>query len=191
MGSLGVSAEEILKNKLDFLETETDNAKDIDNVGHRRPHYLSSYHPGKRNLWTEWLLYFNGANKNEKVDKNELKKLLTRYIKLFEKFRVKKCPPIWQNIKGNPCTIVLNSLSKLSEKYDLNYSRVPSLIELASIKVPEEEYDSVSGMEIDPRAAESRKGGKKRKTKKNKRSKKERKKRKTKKNKRLKNKYKK
>ena len=132
------SAEEILENKLVSLQTETARAKDINKVvGHgRRAHTLGpsgSFHTAKRNLWTEWLLLFNAANKNEKVDKEKLKELLTEYKNLFEKFRVSKCPPYWQEIKGTPCTIVSSSLSKLSDEYDL----VPSLIELASIKVPQ------------------------------------------------------
>lgn len=171
------SPKEILKNKLAFLETETDRAKDINNVRHRRAHTLSSYHPGKKNLWTEWLLYFNAAKKNETVDKKELKELLTEYKNLFEKFRVSKCPPISKYVDGNACTIVSNTLSKLSDEYDLNYDRVPSLIELASIKVPAEDFEVASSeMMLDPRAAEARRGGKKRKTKKRKKSKKVRKK---------------
>lgn len=166
------SAEENLENMLTFLETQTEGAKDINNVvGHGSgAHTLSSYHPAKKNLWTKWLFYFNKANKNEKVDKDELEKLLTRYIKLFKKFRVKKCPKLMAWEEGTPCTIVSKSLNKLSEEYDLNYSEVPSLIELAAIKVPDEDYKSVSGLVIDPRAAAARGGGKKRKTKKRKKS---------------------
>ena len=176
------SPKEILKNKLAFLETETDRANDINNVGYHRTraHTLGpsgSYHPAKKNLWTEWLLYFNAAKKNETVDKNELKELLTEYKNIFEKFRVSKCPPISQQIEGSPCTIVSKTLSILNDEYDLNYSRIPPLIELASIKVPAEDFEAVSSeMMIDPRAAQARRGGKKRKTKKRKKSKKVRKK---------------
>ena len=199
------SAEEILENKLIFLEIQTERARDINKVvgNSSRAHTLGSFHPAKRNLWTEWLLNFNAANKNDKVDKKELKKLLNGYIKLFEKFRLTKCPPFWQDIKGTPCTIVSKSLSKLSDEYDLNYSRVPPLIELAARKVPDEKFEEASRemvldsraeeargsvlpasapplgsrrKESNPRAAEDRRGGKKRRTKKRKKSKKVRKK---------------
>ena len=53
------SPKEILENKLNTLETETNRAKDINNVRYprARAHTLGpsgSYHPAKKNLWTEW-----------------------------------------------------------------------------------------------------------------------------------------
>ena len=173
------SPKEILENKLNTLETETNRAKDINNVRYprARAHTLGpsgSYHPAKKNLWTEWLLYFNAAKKKETLDKKELKELLTEYKNIFEKFRVSKCPPISQQIEGSTCLIVSNTLSKLSDEYDLNYDRVPSLMQLAARQVPDKHLKQLrSTYQLDPKV-----GGKKRRTKKRKKSKKVRKKKK-------------
>ncbi|MDA9216547.1 hypothetical protein N9O88_01845 [bacterium] len=195
MSSAENSAENTLKNMLNFLKKETEVAvrrregeggvlrRDINKVvGHgSRAHTLSSWHLAKKNLWTEWLFYFNKANKNEKVDKDKLKELLNGYIKLFEKFKLTICP---QQIEGGTCLIVSNSLSKLSKEYGLDYSLVPPLIGLAARKVPDKIFEEASReMVLDqraaeargsvlpnPRAAEDRGGGKKRKTKKRKKS---------------------
>jgi hypothetical protein len=88
-------------------------------------------------------------------------------LKFKERFEETDCNT---NKKGTACNLINKGLNKLGEKYDLK-------IELAARKLPDEEFERVSrDTVLDPRAAEARKGGKKRKTKKNKKSRKVRKK---------------
>lgn len=126
-----------------------------------------------KNSWHKlWMKIIHKINSfPNKLHTNENFKHLV--LKFKERFEETDCNT---NKKGTACNLINKGLNKLGEKYDLKIE-VPSLIELAARKVPDEEFERVSrGTVLDPRAAEARKGGKKRKTKKNKKSRKVRKK---------------
>ena len=142
-----------------------DKLNELKNEDIGKPLAKNSWH----NLWLKIIQKINSFP--TKLQKEENFKELV--LKFKERFEETNCNT---NKKGTACNLINKGLNKLGEKYDLKI-KVPSLIELAARKVPDEEFEELSRETVlDPRAAEARKGGKKRKTKKNKKSKKVRKK---------------
>ena len=155
---------ENLNDKLDELKKEDIGIRVADNPWHK--------------LWLKIIQKINSFPTKLKKDEN-LKNLVLKFKERFEETNCNK------DKEGTACYYINKGLDKLWKKYkhDLKI-KVPSLIELASRKVPAQYFKVVSSeMMLDPRAraaaaaaAAAREGGKKRKTKKNKKSKKVRKK---------------
>lgn len=137
---------ELLNDKLNELKNE--------DIG--KPLAKNSWH----NLWMKIIHKINSFPTKLKNDEN-LKNLVLKFKERFEETNCDK------DKEGTACYLINKGLDKLWKKYkDDLIIEVPSLIELAARKVPAQDFEVVSSeMMLNPKAAEARKGGKKRKSK--------------------------
>lgn len=137
---------ELLNNKLNKLKKEDIGKALAQNSWHK--------------LWLKIIHKINSFPTKLKKDEN-LKNLVLKFKERFEETNCNK------DKEGTACYLINKGLDKLWKKYkdDLIFE-VPPLIELAARKIPAQDFEAVSSeMMLDARAAEARKGGKKRKSK--------------------------
>ena len=143
---------------MDEIENLNDKLNELKNEDIGKPLAKNSWH----NLWLKIIHKINSFPTKLKNDEN-FKNLVLKFKERFEETNCNK------NKKGTACYLINKGLDKLwkNKNYkDYLIIEVPSLIELASRKVPAEDFKVVSSeMMLDARAAEARIGGKKRKSK--------------------------